>query len=98
MKPSYICEAYLKKYPVRIGFLRMANVSANSDVPVVDMVGGLLSGSVAERLGVADISPLFYRVDTLKQASLQRGRLESILGYGEDTEQSQAIWEAEHEN
>ncbi|XP_050364778.1 uncharacterized protein LOC126783363 [Argentina anserina] len=55
-----ICEAYLKKYPVRIGFLRMdtlclllsmANVSANSDVLVVDMVGGLLTGGVAERLG-----------------------------------------------
>ncbi|KAM5565107.1 hypothetical protein ABKV19_019237 [Rosa sericea] len=55
-----ICEAYLKKYPVRIGFLRMdtlclllsmANVSANSDVLVVDMVGGLLTGAVAERLG-----------------------------------------------
>ncbi|KAL6212812.1 hypothetical protein ACLB2K_018028 [Fragaria x ananassa] len=55
-----ICEAYLKKYPVRIGLLRMdtlclllamANVSANSDVLVVDMVGGLLTGAVAERLG-----------------------------------------------
>ena len=29
----------------------MANVSANSDVLVVDMVGGLLTGAVAERLG-----------------------------------------------
>ncbi|KAM4129921.1 hypothetical protein ACJW30_01G060700 [Castanea mollissima] len=55
-----ICEAYFKKYPARIGFLRvdalslllsMANVSANSDVLVVDMVGGLLTGAVAERLG-----------------------------------------------
>lgn len=55
-----ICEAYFKKYPVRIGFLRvdtlslllsMANVSANSDVLVVDMVGGLLTGAVAERMG-----------------------------------------------
>ncbi|XP_038715671.1 tRNA (adenine(58)-N(1))-methyltransferase non-catalytic subunit trm6-like [Tripterygium wilfordii] len=55
-----ICEAYFKKYPDRIGFLRvdalslllsMANVSANSDVLVVDMVGGLLTGAVAERLG-----------------------------------------------
>ncbi|PON70744.1 tRNA (adenine(58)-N(1))-methyltransferase non-catalytic subunit TRM [Parasponia andersonii] len=55
-----ICEAYFKKYPVRIGFLRvdtlslllsMANVSANSDVLVVDMVGGLLAGAVAERMG-----------------------------------------------
>ncbi len=31
--------------------LSMANVSANSDVLVVDMVGGLLTGAVAERLG-----------------------------------------------
>lgn len=55
-----ICEAYFKKYPARIGFLRvdslslllsMANVSANSDVLIVDMVGGILTGAVAERLG-----------------------------------------------
>ncbi|XP_039049065.1 tRNA (adenine(58)-N(1))-methyltransferase non-catalytic subunit trm6-like [Hibiscus syriacus] len=55
-----ICEAYFKKYPARIGFLRvdalslllsMANVTANSDVLVVDMVGGLVTGAVSERLG-----------------------------------------------
>ncbi|KAF5199058.1 tRNA (adenine(58)-N(1))-methyltransferase non-catalytic subunit TRM6 [Thalictrum thalictroides] len=55
-----ICEAYFKKYPNRIGYLRvdtlslllsMANVSAYSDVLVVDMVGGILTGAVAERLG-----------------------------------------------
>ncbi|OAY50593.1 tRNA (adenine(58)-N(1))-methyltransferase non-catalytic subunit trm6 isoform X1 [Manihot esculenta] len=55
-----ICEAYFKKYPARIGFLRvdalslllsMANATAHSDVLVVDMVGGLLTGAVAERLG-----------------------------------------------
>ncbi|XP_010530285.1 PREDICTED: tRNA (adenine(58)-N(1))-methyltransferase non-catalytic subunit trm6 [Tarenaya hassleriana] len=55
-----ICEAYFKKYPVRIGFLRidalslllsMANVTAHSDVLLVDMVGGLVTGAVAERLG-----------------------------------------------
>ncbi|XP_004152653.1 tRNA (adenine(58)-N(1))-methyltransferase non-catalytic subunit trm6 isoform X2 [Cucumis sativus] len=55
-----ICEAYFKKYPARIGFLRLdalslllsfGNVTANSDVLVVDMVGGLLTGAVAERLG-----------------------------------------------
>lgn len=55
-----ICEAYFKKYPSKIGFLRvdtlslllsMANVSSNSDVLVVDMVGGLITGAVAERLG-----------------------------------------------
>ena len=31
--------------------LSMANVTANSDVLIVDMVGGLLTGAVAERLG-----------------------------------------------
>ncbi|XP_023639619.1 tRNA (adenine(58)-N(1))-methyltransferase non-catalytic subunit trm6 isoform X2 [Capsella rubella] len=55
-----ICEAYFKKYPARIGFLRvdalsllltMANITAYSDVLVVDMVGGLVTGAVAERLG-----------------------------------------------
>ncbi|CAK8536093.1 unnamed protein product [Lathyrus sativus] len=55
-----ICEAYFKKNPLKIGFLRvdtlslllsMANVSSNSDILVVDMVGGILTGAVAERLG-----------------------------------------------
>ncbi|CAN1323052.1 tRNA (adenine(58)-N(1))-methyltransferase non-catalytic subunit trm6 [Linum perenne] len=55
-----ICEAYFKKYPTRIGFLRvdtlslllsLANIGGNSDVLVVDMVGGLVTGAVAERLG-----------------------------------------------
>ncbi|XP_058218755.1 uncharacterized protein LOC131329569 [Rhododendron vialii] len=55
-----ICETYFKKYPERIGFLRvdalslllsMGNVGAHSDVLVVDMVGGILTGAVAERLG-----------------------------------------------
>ncbi|KAL9330452.1 hypothetical protein ACSQ67_000062 [Phaseolus vulgaris] len=55
-----ICEAYFKKYPSKIGFLRvdtlslllsMANVSSSSDILVVDTVGGLLTGAVAERLG-----------------------------------------------
>ncbi|KAJ0239899.1 hypothetical protein HA466_0226150 [Hirschfeldia incana] len=55
-----ICEAYFKKYPARIGFIRvdalsllltMANVTAYSDVLVVDLVGGLITGAVAERLG-----------------------------------------------
>ena len=31
--------------------LSMANVVAYSDVLVVDMVGGILTGAVAERLG-----------------------------------------------
>lgn len=55
-----ICETYFKKYPARIGFMRvdalslllsMANVGAYSDVLVVDIVGGLVVGAVAERLG-----------------------------------------------
>lgn len=32
----------------------MGNVAANSDVLVVDMAGGLLTGAVAERLGGLD--------------------------------------------
>ena len=31
--------------------LSMASVTSHSDVLVVDMVGGLLTGAVAERLG-----------------------------------------------
>ncbi|XP_047327355.1 tRNA (adenine(58)-N(1))-methyltransferase non-catalytic subunit trm6 [Impatiens glandulifera] len=55
-----ICEAYFKKNPAKIGFLRidalslilsMANVHSHSDVLVVDMVAGMLAGSIAERLG-----------------------------------------------
>ncbi|KAK8962725.1 hypothetical protein KSP40_PGU020435 [Platanthera guangdongensis] len=55
-----ICEAYFKKYPARIGSLRvdalslllsMSNVGAYSNVLVLDMVGGLLTGAVAERIG-----------------------------------------------
>ncbi|KAJ4965591.1 hypothetical protein NE237_017440 [Protea cynaroides] len=57
-----ICEAYFKKHPAKIGCLRvdtlslllsMANVCAYSDVLVVDMIGGILTGAVAERLGGA---------------------------------------------
>uniref|UniRef100_A0A453A6R3 tRNA (adenine(58)-N(1))-methyltransferase non-catalytic subunit TRM6 n=1 Tax=Aegilops tauschii subsp. strangulata TaxID=200361 RepID=A0A453A6R3_AEGTS len=61
MPPFFvICETYFKKYPARIGFMRvdtlslllsMANVGAYSDVLAVDMVGGLVVGAVAERLG-----------------------------------------------
>ncbi|KQK03209.1 hypothetical protein BRADI_2g06310v3 [Brachypodium distachyon] len=55
-----ICETYLKQNADRTGFMRvdslslllsMANVGAYSDVLVVDMVGGLVVGAVAERLG-----------------------------------------------
>ncbi|EEC76653.1 hypothetical protein OsI_14608 [Oryza sativa Indica Group] len=55
-----ICETYFKKSPARTGFMRvdalslllsMANVGPYSDVLVVDMVGGLVVGAVAERLG-----------------------------------------------
>ncbi|XP_039773533.1 tRNA (adenine(58)-N(1))-methyltransferase non-catalytic subunit TRM6-like isoform X2 [Panicum virgatum] len=55
-----ICETYFKKNPARIGFMRvdtlslllsMANIGPYSDVLVVDMVGGLIVGAVAERLG-----------------------------------------------
>lgn len=33
--------------------LSMSDVTANSDILVVDMLGGLLTGAVAERLGGA---------------------------------------------
>ncbi|XP_019250255.1 PREDICTED: tRNA (adenine(58)-N(1))-methyltransferase non-catalytic subunit trm6 isoform X1 [Nicotiana attenuata] len=55
-----ICEAYFKKHPDKIGFMRvdalslllcLGNVTANADVLVVDMVGGILTGAIAERLG-----------------------------------------------
>uniref|UniRef100_A0A804QY30 tRNA (adenine(58)-N(1))-methyltransferase non-catalytic subunit TRM6 n=1 Tax=Zea mays TaxID=4577 RepID=A0A804QY30_MAIZE len=55
-----ICETYFKKSPAHIGFVRvdtlslllpMVNISAYSDVLVVDMVGGLVVGAVAEHLG-----------------------------------------------
>lgn len=55
-----ICEAYFNKCPAKIGFLRMdtlslllslANVSAYADVLVLDMLGGLVTGAVAERMG-----------------------------------------------
>ncbi|XP_073031530.1 uncharacterized protein [Primulina eburnea] len=55
-----ICEAYFKKHAEKIGFLRvdtlslllsLANVTAHSDVLVVDMLGGIITGAVAERLG-----------------------------------------------
>ncbi|XP_031118360.1 tRNA (adenine(58)-N(1))-methyltransferase non-catalytic subunit trm6 [Ipomoea triloba] len=55
-----ICEAYFKKHPDRTGFMRvdtlslllsMANVTAHANVLVVDKVGGLVTGAVAERLG-----------------------------------------------
>ncbi|KAL3840228.1 hypothetical protein ACJIZ3_024819 [Penstemon smallii] len=55
-----ICEAYFKKHAEKIGFLRVdtlslllsfANVTAHSNVLVVDMLDGIITGAVAERLG-----------------------------------------------
>ncbi|KAK4351883.1 hypothetical protein RND71_027401 [Anisodus tanguticus] len=55
-----ICEAYFKKHPDKIGFMRvdalslllcLGNVTANADVLVVDMLGGIITGAIAERLG-----------------------------------------------
>ncbi|KAL7614919.1 hypothetical protein Lser_V15G05061 [Lactuca serriola] len=68
-----ICDTYFKKYPARIGFLRVdtlslllsfANVSAHSDVLVVDMIGGLITGAVAERLGGTGYVCNTYRGDS----------------------------------
>ena len=55
--------------------LSMANVTANSDVLVVDMVGGLLTGAVAERLG-----GLFY-VHSLQIVNFSLFFLEYLLPY-----------------
>ncbi|KAF3323856.1 tRNA (adenine(58)-N(1))-methyltransferase non-catalytic subunit trm6 isoform X2 [Carex littledalei] len=55
-----ICETYFKKHPQRTGFMRvdtlsmllsLANVGPNSDALVLDKLGGLVVGSVAERVG-----------------------------------------------
>ncbi|MCD9560426.1 hypothetical protein HAX54_019108 [Datura stramonium] len=55
-----ICEAYFKKHPDKIGFMRvdalslllcLGNVTANADVLVVDKLSGILTGAIAERLG-----------------------------------------------
>ncbi|KAL0325857.1 UNVERIFIED_CONTAM: tRNA (adenine(58)-N(1))-methyltransferase non-catalytic subunit trm6 [Sesamum radiatum] len=55
-----ICEAYFEKHAEKIGFLRvdtlslmlsLANVTVHSDVLVVDMLDGIVTGAVAERLG-----------------------------------------------
>lgn len=43
--------------------LSMGNVAAHSDVLVVDMIGGLLTGAVAERMGGILI---FFSIDNLK--------------------------------
>ncbi|KAJ0702253.1 putative tRNA (adenine(58)-N(1))-methyltransferase [Helianthus annuus] len=68
-----ICDTYFKKYPARIGFLRVdtlslllsfANVTAQSDVLVVDMIGGLITGAVAERLGGTGYVCNTYRGDS----------------------------------
>ncbi|XP_031477814.1 uncharacterized protein LOC116248917 [Nymphaea colorata] len=65
-----ICETYFRKNPAKIGFLRMdtlslllsmANITAYSDVLVVDMVGGIVTGAVAERLsGTGSICSTYY--------------------------------------
>ncbi|KAJ8538274.1 hypothetical protein K7X08_014814 [Anisodus acutangulus] len=55
-----ICEAYFKKHPDKIGFMRvdalslllcLGNVTSNADVLLVDMLGGIVTGAIAERLG-----------------------------------------------
>ncbi|KDP36934.1 hypothetical protein JCGZ_08225 [Jatropha curcas] len=76
-----ICETYFKKYPARIGYLRidalslllsMANVTANSDILVMDMVGGLLTGAVAERLGGTGYVCSTYLGDTPHSVDIVR--------------------------
>lgn len=45
-----VCCRFLRVDALSL-LLTMANVTAYSDVLVVDMVGGLVTGAVAERLG-----------------------------------------------
>ncbi|CAI8606587.1 unnamed protein product [Vicia faba] len=59
----------------------MANVSSNSDVLVVDMVGGLLTGAVAERLGgaVTKMEGMFDLIDeVLKEIRHWRRELKEL--------------------
>ncbi|KAK9071875.1 hypothetical protein SSX86_008305 [Deinandra increscens subsp. villosa] len=76
-----ICDIYIKKYPARIGFLRVdtlslllsfGNVMAQSDVLVVDMIGGLLIGAVAERLGGTGFVCNTYRGDSPHSTEIVR--------------------------
>lgn len=46
----FCCGRFLRIDTLSL-LLSFANISAYSDVLLVDMVGGLLTGSVAERLG-----------------------------------------------
>ncbi|GJZ13791.1 tRNA (adenine(58)-N(1))-methyltransferase non-catalytic subunit TRM6 [Tanacetum coccineum] len=76
-----ICDTYFKKYPNKTGFLRvdtlslllsMANVSANSDILVVDMIGGIITGAVAERLGGTGYVCNTYRGDSPHSTEITR--------------------------
>ncbi|XP_024530152.1 tRNA (adenine(58)-N(1))-methyltransferase non-catalytic subunit trm6 isoform X2 [Selaginella moellendorffii] len=65
-----VCEAYFSKTPAKIGFIRvdslsmilsLANVGEMSNVLVSDMVGGLLTAAVAERLsGFGTVCSVYY--------------------------------------
>ncbi|KAI3745826.1 hypothetical protein L6452_08237 [Arctium lappa] len=83
-----ICDTYFKKYPARIGFLRVdtlslllsfANVTAHSDVLVVDMIGGILTGAVAERLGGTGYVCNTYRGDSPSSIEIVR-----IFNFGDE--------------
>ncbi|KAH7567143.1 hypothetical protein JRO89_XS07G0023200 [Xanthoceras sorbifolium] len=52
--------------------LSMANITANSDVLVVDMVGGLLTGAVAERLGGSGYACSTYLGDSPNSIDIVR--------------------------
>nr|XP_043633880.1 tRNA (adenine(58)-N(1))-methyltransferase non-catalytic subunit trm6 [Erigeron canadensis] len=83
-----ICDTYFKKYPARIGFLRVdtlslllsfANVTAQSDVLVVDMVGGMVTGAVAERLGGTG-----YVCSTYRGASPHSIEIVRMFNFGDE--------------
>lgn len=60
----FLCFRFLRVDTLSL-LLSMANVSANSDVLVVDMLGGLLTGAVAERLGGLSTSTLICMFNVL---------------------------------
>ncbi|XP_071703267.1 uncharacterized protein [Rutidosis leptorrhynchoides] len=83
-----ICDTYFKKYPARTGFLRVdtlslllsfANVTAHSDVLVVDMIGGIITGAVAERLGGTGYVCNTYRGDSPHSIEIVR-----IFNFGDE--------------
>ncbi|KAJ3706202.1 hypothetical protein LUZ61_009907 [Rhynchospora tenuis] len=89
-----ICETYFKKHPQRTGFMRvdtlsmllsMANVGPYSDALVFDKLGGLVVGSVAERVGCTGyicstyIGNVPYQIDIVRMFNFSNDVCARIL-------------------